>query len=151
MELNDLCKIFSNIPQDVILYKILPYAYNIQPKSLCQDIQSFHMSYNYLNSYYIGRYRFLGNNYLWQQWLAHDIATFMNNFTTSQYGYTDFCLKKYRKHFMLKDKPHHVIREFVWSISNTCNSGIPIKINIGILEPDERLLLLAFIGTLHVD
>ena len=74
----------------------------------------------------------------------------MNDFIITRYGYTDFCLEKYRKLFMLKNKSHSFIRDFVWYISNNCNSGIPIKINIGILEPDERSLLLSFIHTLHI-
>ncbi len=151
MELHEICSIFYKLPEDIIIYKILPYAYNIQSETLCQDIRSFHYCFHYINNYYIGRYRFLGQNYLWKQWLANDIAIFMNDFIITRYGYTDFCLEKYRKLFMLKNKSHSFIRDFVWYISNTCNSGIPIKINIGILEPDERSLLLSFIHTLHIE
>lgn len=151
MELNEICSIFYKLPEDIIIYNILPYAYNIQSETLCQDIRSFHYYFHYINNYYIGRYRFLGQNYLWKQWLANDIAIFMNDFIITRYGYTDFCLEKYRKLFMLKNKSHSFIRDFVWYISNTCNSGIPIKINIGILEPDERSLLLTFIHTLHIE
>ena len=62
--------LFIKIPKEIIREKILPYAYNCQSKLLCFDIQSFNLIYNYLIKSYYLRYRFLGQNPIWKQWLV---------------------------------------------------------------------------------
>lgn len=140
----ELCGILHNLPEDIIMTKIIPYSYNCQSAVLCQDIRSFYITMNYLEFVYNNRYRFLGANEMWLQWLKNDISMFMNKNIPTIHGYTDECLPKYKRHFMLKDKSNKYIREFVWYICNKCDTNVSIKINVGLLEPDERSQMMHF-------
>lgn len=140
--------LFIKIPKEIIREKILPYAYNCQSKLLCFDIQSFNLIYNYLIKSYYLRYRFLGQNPIWKQWLVNDIARFMNKNVATIYGYTDNCIDKYKRLFILKDKPHNIIREYVWYLTNNENENKTIRTNIGLLKTEERICLVAYINEL---
>ena len=54
----------------------------------------------------------------------------MNNINSTLHGYTDNCVKKYKRHFMLKDKTNGFIRSFVWNIYNNYSYKVSIKINL---------------------
>ena len=140
--------LFKKLPKEIIREIILPYAYNCQSKLLCFDIQSFYLIYNYLIKTYYLRHRFLGHNPIWIQWLVNDIAKFMNKNVATIYGYTDNCIDKYKRLFVLKDKPHYIVRDYVWYLTNNENQIKTIRTNIGILNTEERILLVSYINEL---
>lgn len=135
----------EKLPTHLIIDKIVPFTYKIQSKELCQDIQTFLTTLSEIKNIYKLRHRFLGENEIWQQWLVNDIATFINKGIPTIYGYTDNCLEKYRRLFILKNKPHWFVREFVWNITTKTDLNLPIFINIGILTSNERENLLLII------
>lgn len=144
--MNDLnINLFKKLPLEIIQEYILPYAYNCQSKILCFDINSFSLVYNYLLKSYFLRYRFLGENKIWLQWLVNDIAIFMNNEVATIYGYTSNCLSKYKRLYSLKDKSHSYVREYVWYLTNQENEKKIIRTNIGLLNVEERLCLVKYI------
>ena len=144
MDIKELFKILNKIPDDVILNKIIPYSYNTQPDDLLEDIKSFVKTYNHVYDLYYIRYKSLVPNNLYIAWLKNDIATFMNNINSTLHGYTDNCVKKYKRHFMLKNKNNGFIRSFVWNIYNNYSYKVSIKINIGLLNPNERKQMINF-------
>lgn len=139
----------KTIPDYVILQNIIPFTYRIQSKELCEDIQSFYITINEIKRLYKERHLFLGENEIWQEWLVNDIAMFINKGIPSIYGYTENCLEKYRRLFMLKDKPHWHVRQFVWSITTRNNLNVPIFINIGLLTTKERTNLMLIMNLLR--
>ena len=139
----------QKIPIHVIIENIIPFTYKVESKELCEDIQTFSTTLSEIKNIYKVHHRFLGENEIWQQWLVNDIATFINQGTPTIYGYTDNCLEKYRRLFILKDKPHWFVREFVWNITTKLDLNIPIFINTGILTTRERKNLLLIITLLR--
>ena len=51
--------------------------------------------------------------------------------------------------FILKDKPHWFVREFVWNITTRLDLNLPIFINTGILTSKERNNLLLIVTLLR--
>ncbi len=145
--MNDLnINLFKKLPLEIIREYILPYAYNCQSKLLCFDINSFFLIYNYLMKSYYLRYRFLGRNPIWKQWLVNDIARFMNKDVATIYGYTDNCIDIYKRLYSLKHKSNYDIREYVWYLTNQENDNKTIRTNIALLNIEERILLVNFIN-----
>ena len=141
--------LLTRLPDHVILQNIIPFTYRLQSKELCEDIQSFHITINEIKRLYKVRHFFLGENEIWQEWLVNDIATFINKGIPSIYGYTENCLEKYRRLFILKNKPHWHVRQFVWNITTRNNLNVPIFINIGLLTTKERTNLMLIMNLLR--
>ena len=72
----------------------------------------------------------------------------MNKNVATIYGYTDNCIDKYKRLFILKDKPHNIIREYVWYLTNNENENKTIRTNIGLLKTEERICLVVYINEL---
>ena len=50
--MSEISKCFAGLPEDIIIEKIMPYAYNLQSKSLLRDIRSFTTDYEMVKDMY---------------------------------------------------------------------------------------------------
>ena len=143
----------DKLPIDIIREEILPYTYQPQPKELCNDIRSFHNIRDYLYKLYYDRwfhtFQYEENADL--NWLDNDICRFFNDDNATMFGYTDNCLNKYKRSFILKDKTAKEIRDYINKIISCTNVKYSINIQVGILKCEERLKLVDFAHSLEVD
>ena len=134
------------IPFDIFRERILPYLHRPQPAALRDDLLSYHRTMATVTALYGERYR-TGPSTPTEDsclaWLSNDICCFLNNDQPTMLGYVDF----YRKVFQRL----HMNRSTALP-----DVGVPtvlgdehfndIKVSIGLLLPDERQQLVAFLG-----
>jgi len=70
----------------LIVYKILSYVHNPQPKELLQDIENYYNTTNLILYYY--EIKFMMSNYENpMDWLNNDLISYMNSYKPTMWGY----------------------------------------------------------------
>lgn len=131
------------IPDDIIREHILPYTYEPQPKSLCDDIRNFHNIFHELETMYESIYQNgYENEYI--DWLDNDISRFMNQDFPTMFGYRDFYLQFYRRMYRLQYAHNNKIISF---FENEDLNPFRTKIQrrIALMTPSERNDLKSFL------
>ena len=137
----------NRLPLEIIREHIIPYTYSPQNDQLLDDIKSFYIVRNLLlNIYYYGwkeAFNYEKNADL--NWLDNDISRFYNDDNAIMFGYTDNCIKKFKRCYMFKDKEVNFIIKNVNNIMRNCkNVKSAINIQLGLLDKEERQKLLSF-------
>jgi len=141
-----------NFPISLKLY-ILNYVCNPQPRSLLEDIKSYHNDRFEIISFY----QILFDNTVfhpedWINWLSNDLYSFFNDYVPTMYGYTPNFYKKmlrvpiihpkYRELFFGKkslDDSDYTYKAYKYILKlNTLPSKQIFNIMFGILTPIER-------------
>lgn len=128
--------IFTNLPDDIVIEKILPFSYKFQDKSILADIRSFTKDYDLVDSIYAYNYK----NVIFFNDLKRFIKTIDNNsmlnsMLVSKHKYSPF----FQRHIMLKDKS--IIGVATWQkyfYDSKLNVKSKIRIIWGLLTPIER-------------
>lgn len=128
--------IFTNLPDDVVIEKIIPFSYKFQDKSILADIRSFKKDFDLVDSIYAYSYK----NVIFFNDLKRFIKTIDNNsmlnsMLVSKHRYSPF----FQRHVMLKDKS--IIGVATWQkyfYDSKLNVKSKIKIIWGLLTPVER-------------
>jgi hypothetical protein len=137
-----LCR---RIPVDLFRDHILPYINRPQPIALRDDLLSYHRTMALFKALYSERFPTgpatdVGSSDL--AWLSNDICRFLNNDQPTMFGHVEFYKKVFRRLYMNRFQNRVDVR--VPSCDEHFND---IKVSVGLLLPDERQQLLAFLGT----
>ena len=79
----------NKLPKE-LLFKIMSYTYEIQDKSMLEDIRSFHESRQIIYAIYLEKW---GHSKIEHHadWIINDIGIFMNDNIPSMFGYCKKC------------------------------------------------------------
>ena len=130
-------KLIERLPMDIIL-RIIPYTYNLQQKSLLNDI----VSYNETKSLLLKKYYDFWiiemeepNPEEHKNWLINDIFGYANGYEALMYGYIEnfYSIFK-RKQFLKTDED---VEKFVGHLE-TKDVSTQINIFLGLLTIQER-------------
>lgn len=140
--------ILDSIPDDIIREHILPYTYEPQPKTLCDDVRNYNHVLNELKAMYATIYS-NGYNNEDNDWLSNDIERFMNEDFPTMFGYRDFFLQFYRRMFLLQ----HANENKIISLLNTETFKMSTKVprQIALMTPSEREDLNTFLIEINQD
>lgn len=134
--------IFNKIPIDIIRENILPFTYNTQPISLCQDIKSFFVYKKFLMQLY---YDNSINKDEYLEWLSNDISRFMNDDIPCMIEYTDSYIYRYSLLYKNRNKSRYQVLRFIYNIELESPIERCINTQLCVLNHNERILLLEFI------
>lgn len=117
--------IFSNLPEDVIINHIMPFAYRTQNKLLLRDIRSFHKDLNECKVYYH-----------WTS-LLFNLLYYTNAMKCSSVVKTESVFKRA---YLLKDKTDSEIDMFRNNYHNNYNHDTKRRVRLlfGLLSTSER-------------
>ena len=139
--------VMNRLPLEIIREHIIPYTYSPQNDQLLDDIKSFYIVRNLLLNIYYYRWKeaFNYEKNADLNWLDNDISRFYNDDNAIMFGYTDNCIKKFKRCYMFKDKEVNFIIKNVNNIMRNCkNVKSAINIQLGLLDKEERQKLLSF-------
>lgn len=143
---------WGRIPVEIIREHIMPYAYEIQPKELCEDIRDFVCTKKYLMKLYRIRH-YNGWNHLEDiQWLTNDVSLYMNGLQPTMYfGYIDKYINYFRRLYKLQevDEEAQIIRELIDRL-NAVDLQREINIKLGVMYPSEREELCTYLDQLNL-
>ena len=120
-------------------YNILKYSYNVQNKSLLQDIKSFHETNITLTKMYENAFKHGYNPETYKDWLSNDIVSFMNTDQATMYGYTEEHYKMWRRMLYLTRKNNKFI--YNNTLCMKTNAIGEFRTRLGVLIPEERMAL----------
>jgi len=121
------------LPLDIVINHIIPYTYEIQPKTLLQDIRSYSSDLDLIHNYYM----FESNEMI----LLNDLIRFCNNNIAPVYDIEPRYETILKRHFSMKDMTTLEIKQFVFFDFHRrliLNPQCKIKFLWGLLMPAER-------------
>ena len=135
--------IFKKLPLEIIFTHIIPYTYNPQSKELINDIHSFYNTKEYLKKVYYLRWK---DTFEYEinadlNWLDNDISRFFNENQATMHGYKNKCIQKYKRLYILQKKQ---LETTIRYISKRRKAVQNINIQLGLLNPEERIRLIEF-------
>tara|TARA_B100001287_G_scaffold235848_1_gene208223 strand:+ start:88753 stop:89220 length:468 start_codon:yes stop_codon:yes gene_type:complete len=139
--------IMNTLPHDIIREHILPYTYKHQSQELCDDIKSFNICVLYLRRLYYERWK---HSFYYEEeadvnWLDNDLSSYLNDDQPTMLGFTDNCIEKYSRIFILKNKDKKLVSNYIDRyISHGTKALSSINIQIGILTPKEREYFISY-------
>lgn len=145
---NMMQDILDSIPEDIIREHIIPYTYEPQPKTLCDDVRNYYDVLNELKAMYATIY---SNGYDNEDndWLSNDIERFMNEDFPTMFGYRDFFLQFYRRMFLLQHANENKIISLLSTESIRMSTNVPRQ--IALMTPSEREDLKTFLIEINQD
>ena len=129
--MSELIKCFSTLPEDIIIEKIMPFAYNPQPKCLLRDIRSFTTDYSIVKDMYEIHYSPII--------FFNDIISFCHE----QYGYQEHIPSLggveylFYRNTIFKGKATPYVIEYINSIRKNMSWG-HCRFAWGLFTPEER-------------
>jgi hypothetical protein len=131
----------QRLPMDILLH-IIPYTYNVQQKTLLNDIENFTevktLLYNSYHNYWIVEMQSQDQNED-KNWLINDIFAYANNYNASMYGYIDKFYNIFKRNVYLQTKED--VDKYVNKLEEK-DVVTQINIFIGLLTIQERKELL---------
>jgi len=129
----------QKLPFDIVL-RIIPYTYNIQQKSLLNDIINFTQVKNILYELYYNYWMIemqVQDPEEDKNWLINDILGYANNNNAIMFGYVDNFYNIFKRNIVLKTKTKEEIKKYV---KNIYNKEVISQINIflGLFTTHER-------------
>jgi len=121
------------LPEDIVINHIIPYTYEIQSKTLLQDIRSYFSDLDLIDNYYM----FESNEMI----LLNDLVRFCNNNIAPVYDIEPRYETILKRHFSMKDMTTIEIKQFVFFDFHRrliINPHHKIKFLWGLLTPVER-------------
>ena len=143
MKHSNMKQIPHYIPDDIIREHILPYTYEPQPKSLCDDIRNFYVVSHDLKTMYETIYH-NGYENEHRDWLENDIGRFMNEDFPTMFGYREFYLQFYRRMYQLQHAHNSKIISF-FGIEESNPFTTKIQRRMALMTPSERDKLKSFL------
>jgi len=130
----------DRLPIDIV-FKIIPYTYTLQNKSLLHDIVNFAETKKTLLKLY-HRY-WMENNQEDEDknWLINDIFAYANDHHATMYGYVDKFYRIFERHVCLQNQSKTQTKEKIHKyVSNLEKESVETQINIflGLLNLKER-------------
>ena len=134
----------TKLPSDIIS-RIISYTYEIQDKSLLNDIIHYHHSKKILLELY---YKF------WiidmqspdsdedKNWLINDIFAYANNYKATMHGYIDEFYNIFKRNNLLQRNDQ--IDKYVMFLLDKKHVSSQINIFLGLLTPNERNDIIIF-------
>jgi len=135
----------QRLPMDILLH-IIPYTYNVQQKTLLNDIENFTevktSLYNLYHNYWMVEMQSLDQNED-KNWLINDIFAYANNYNAGTYGYIDNFYNIFKRNIYLQTTED--VDKYVNKLEEK-HVVTQINIFLGLLTIQERkeLLLLYF-------
>jgi hypothetical protein len=140
--------LYRRIPIDIFRDRVLPFIYRPQPVALRDDLLSYHRTVATIKALYSDRFPTGPATPAEDSdlaWLSNDICRFLNNDRPTMLGHVEFYKKVFQRLYLNRSKNLAVV-------------GVPslfgdehfndIKVSVGLLLPDERRQLTAFLGAL---
>jgi len=129
-ELELLQNNIRKLPKEII-YKILFYTYDIQPKFLLSDIRNLQCTksllYTIYRSYWEDEYN---------DWLINDITAFANNYNATMYGYVPHFFSIFLRNKLLNTDED--VDKYI-SILGTRSVKSQINIFLGLFTIEDRV------------
>lgn len=142
----------NKLPVDIIREHILPYTYLPQTKELCDDVKSFTSIKTRLRQLYYDRWK---DTFQYEEnadlnWLDNDLIRFLNDDVATMNGFTDKCVKKYSRLYVLRNSTNEAIFNYIYNHTGS-NQTVTYSINLqlGILTPSERDEFTSFAHTIN--
>ena len=131
--------LMDRLPREVIFFHIIPYTYNIQSKSLLEDIVSYTNAKNLLTELYYNFWILFAEDTEPEDknWLLNDIYTYANEDNMTMNGYVENFYNIYRRHIMLDS--NEKIDKYISNLHERRNVRKQINIFIGLLSAKERI------------
>ena len=121
---------FNKLPNE-ILFKILSYTYEIQDKSMLEDIRNFHKSRQIINAIYVEKWGHYINEHH-TDWIINDIFIFMNNNIPTMFGYCTKCKDIITRNPFVKNEEKYILYTEIKHVDSQIN------IFLGLLTSKER-------------
>ena len=123
----------QRLPKNIRM-RIIPYTYQVQPKNLLRDIESykethdalFHLYHHYWNDTQPGQEK---------HWLINDIFAYANHYKATLYGYVDHFYFVFKRNVRLQtmDAIHRYVRKL-----EEKNVDSQIHVMLGLFTVYER-------------
>jgi len=129
--------LINRLPHDIINH-IIPYTYNLQRKSLLEDIKNYKkIKISLLKIYYYLWIEWVGSNEQDDDkyWLINDLIAYSNDYKATMNGYVDKFYDVWGRNIFLKTREEIDIYFFKTERKNVSTQ---INIVLGLLTPTER-------------
>ena len=120
----------NKLPKE-LLFKIMSYTYEIQDKSMLEDIRSFHESRQIIYAIYLEKW---GHSKIEHHadWIINDIGIFMNDNIPSMFGYCKKCKDIIHRNPFVKNAEKYILCTEVKHVDSQIN------IFLGLFTSKER-------------
>jgi hypothetical protein len=120
----------NKLPNELI-FKILSYTYEHQPKILLQDIRDFYESKQTIDAMYSEKWsRFVNEDP--RDWIINDIFIFMNDNIPTMFGYCKKCQDIINRNLFVKNVDNFILHSEIKHVDSQIN------IFLGLLTVQER-------------
>lgn len=120
----------NKLPKE-LLFKILSYTYEIQDKSMLEDIRNFHKSRQIIDAIYVEKWgRSINEHHM--DWIINDIFIFMNNNIPTMFGYCAKCKDIIHRNPFVKNAEKYILYTEIKYVDSQIN------IFLGLLTSKER-------------
>jgi hypothetical protein len=127
---------FNKLPIEII-YIILSYTYQPQPKEITEDIKNYYESKQILLKSYENYWIFIcqENEPSDKEWITNDLYRYSNRNFATMNGYVDDFYELFFRVFNIRTKEH--VNQYIIKLDN---KSLDTQINIfwGLLNPKER-------------
>jgi hypothetical protein len=120
----------NKLPKE-LLFKIMSYTYEIQDKSMLEDIRSFHESRQIIYAIYLEKWGYSINEHH-ADWIINDIGIFMNDNIPSMFGYCKKCKDIIHRNPFVKNAEKYILCTEVKHVDSQIN------IFLGLFTSKER-------------
>jgi len=130
----------SKLPIEV-LYCIMSYSYNVQSKTLIEDIKGYHLLKKMVHSLYYEKWEQQGliTNYKeLVDWLVNYFFIYSNNNIATMIRFDDKMYNIISRNYMLINKDKSFINKYISNIESK-DANIQINIFWGLFTLDERM------------
>jgi len=135
-KVGEIGRFVNRLPDDIKNH-IIPYTYNLQSKSLLDDIQNYRMTKMILfELYYYWWIDYVGENEPEDKhWLFNDLVAYTNDYNATMIGFIDKFYNIWGRNICLKKRKE--IDIYFQKIERK-NVSTQINIVLGLLTPKER-------------
>ena len=120
----------NKLPNELI-FKILSYTYQPQPKSLLEDIRDFHKSKNTIDALYLEKWSCFANENP-RDWIINDLFIYMNDNIPTMFGYCKKCKDIIIRNPFVKNVENFIIYSEIKDVDSQIN------IFLGLFTVQER-------------
>jgi len=131
--------LINKLPDDIIINHIIPYTYNLQDKTLLDDIKNYNQTkfiiLKLYQNYWLDEMNETEPEDKW--WLINDLFGYTNHYNATMYGYIENFYNIFRRNSQLNIKTTQNINFY---LVNLQKKEVDVQINIfwGLFTPEER-------------
>jgi hypothetical protein len=127
-------ELIKKLPFDIV-FQIIPYTYELQDKSLLNDIVNYSISKKILLELYYNYWIAESDPEEYKNWLINDIFAYSNHYNATMYGYVEKFYNIFFRNVLLKTNVD--VDKYVSNLEKKCVSS-QINIFLGLLTIKER-------------